>query len=223
MKKAWAIAICLLLSGITVVKGQSSLGIDTGNYSIPATVNFNSAYSFKVNVKNYGPQAFSGPVDVMYAIDSNNAPVLDTTNSHISNVTAAVLAEQADSTSITINQSFRSGINTVVIWPRTTGTNFTTHDSLKVNIMVLGSFSIKNYAESKPIIFPNPTVQTLFVACRSSDFVIEQVRILDMTGQLLYSEKFKGSIDVSKLSAGTYTLEFLYKNGKTQRYKVIKE
>ena len=122
------------------------------------------------------------------------------------------------------NGVFRSGINTVVIWPRSRTGAFTTHDSLKVNVLVAGYSGINNpfYAE-KTIVFPNPMQNRLFITNKDRNFIIEQVRILDISGQLIYAEKFKGSIDVSKLTSGTYTLEFSDKTGKISRYKVVKE
>jgi hypothetical protein len=229
MKKVLVLVMGMLLSSISLLIGQSSLGIDSGNYSAPSTANYNSSYNFVVKIKNYGPQAFTGVVDVMYAVDSttNNSAPLDTINSHLtSSLSIAVGAEKGDSILISVVPSiFRTGINTVVIWPRTTSStaNFITHDSLKIHVLVLGYAGIKNYSETALIIFPNPVQNHLFIANMDPHFMIEQVSIFDVAGQLVLSEKFKGSIDVSILSGGVYNLEFSDKNGKIRHYKVIKE
>ncbi|HXB42314.1 MAG TPA: T9SS type A sorting domain-containing protein [Bacteroidia bacterium] len=226
MKKVLVLVVGMLLSSINLLIGQSSLGIDSVNYSAPSTANYNSSYKFVVKIKNHGPQVFTGIVDVMYAVDSttNNSAPLDTTNSHLtSSLSIAVGAEKGDSILMSVVPSiFRTGINTVVIWPRT-NSSIVTHDSLKIHVLVLGYAGIKNYSETIPILFPNPVQNHLFIANKDPYFIIEQVRVFDATGQLVCSEKFKGSIDASKLSSGVYILEFSDKDGKTHRNKIIKE
>jgi hypothetical protein len=224
MKKIIYIPLFLLTLLSFTLKGQSSLGIDSSNYNIPPSVSYNAVYTFSVNVKNYGPQAFNGSFDLAYVVDSSgtfSSP--DTSNSHFVFLNIPVNNEQPDTHSVVIDGKFKSGINTVVIWPKG-GVNLITHDTLKVKITVTGVLNgIANYTQSNPIIFPNPVRNRLFITNRSSDFIIEQVRIWDISGNMIYNEIFKGSIDVNKLTSGFYTLELTDKVGKVSRYKIIKE
>jgi len=228
MKKIFFIALLLITTFSSILKGQSSLGIDNSflSYSYNDTTYFNTPDTFKIKVKNYGPQIFAGAVEIVYAVDSSNTgngitPVIS--DSSIVNI--PLNGSVGDSSSISIApNAFRSGINTVVIWPRSASSAFTTHDSLKLSVWVLGYAGIHNLSgKEKTFVFPNPTQNRLYIANKDPDFIIEQVRILDISGQLIYSDFFKGSIDASKLTSGTYTLEFSDKTGKTSRYKVIKE
>ncbi len=229
MKKIFFIPLFLILSLNTLVKGQTSLGIDDTSSFVQTNMYYATSYAYKATIKNYSFLAYSGPVQVFFAVDtmSNNTLVyLDSLTSTLNipandtiSVSTTILTDSSAS-----NKKFKSGINTVVIWPRSTSTPFTTHDSLKIFVMVVGYAGINNPVNTeKTIVFPNPMQNRLFIANKDVNFVIEQVRILDISGQLIYAEKFNGSIDVNKLASGAYTLEFLDKTGKTSRYKVIKE
>jgi hypothetical protein len=224
MKKVFILLVLAFAGFNPLLKGQiSSLGIDSFNYSIPTTVNFNSSYTFSVNVVNYGPSPYNGSLDIGYAIPSPTAvAIYDTSSSHFTNMSLAVGAEQPDTNTITIDGRFKSGINTVVIWPKST-TDVITHDSLKVNIYVTGSFGIANYYEPRPIVFPNPMKNRLYIANMDPNFVIERVRIWNVLGTPVYEGSFKGSLDVTSLASGAYTVEFTDTMGRHARYKIIKE
>ena len=120
MKKLLFIPLFFVVLTCPSLKAQNSLGIDSTNYIIPTTLNYNAAYTFLVNIKNYGPLTFSGPFDVVYGVDTGSF-FLDTLVIDTLSATIAMGNEVSDSTSITVNVAgkMRSGINTVVIWPRT--------------------------------------------------------------------------------------------------------
>lgn len=228
MKRSIFITLGLLLLHL-LSQAQSSVGIDSINYSAPAGGTFNSQGTFIVNVVNYGPQPLSGePLDIKYAVDTTGSGTVaassDTSNSHISFFTLAVGAEQADTALVTFtNGAFRSGINTVVIWPRSNGNALiTTRDSLKINIMILAS-GIENYNRPQPLVFPNPSSQTIFIIPQDPEYSIERVRILNPEGRLLSTEKFNGRVDVNTLAPGAYYLELIRSEGASLRFKIIKE
>jgi len=207
----------------SLVKGQASLGVDSASYN--GSTSYNSIEQYLVHVRNYGSQSYSGPLHIIYAIDSttnNIGPLVIMADDSV-NATIGVFGSLADSASVTITPTlYKTGINTVVIWPRSTSAAFLTHDSLKLQVLVMPA-GIENHTQSKPVIFPNPMQGRVFVTNKDPNFIIEQVRICDISGQLVHAEKFIGSVDVSKLAAGVYTLEFTDKSGKSCRYKVVKE
>ncbi len=226
MKKGIVLGICLLLSSISIIKAQSSLGIDSVNYIYSDTVCFNDYDGFTVNVVNYGPQPYSGMISLEYGVDSSN-----TGNSLVSLRTdtfqsnnLSVFGYIGDSANILISTGFRSGINTVVIWPRSTSSSFTTYDSLKIPVWVMCFAGINNpEIKISAKVFPNPAKQELFIANNDKIFIIEQVRVLSTDGKLLSDERFTGKVDLSTLAPGIYFIEFQSTSGKTSRYKVIKE
>jgi len=229
MKKAIIIGFCLLANLPFIVKAQSSLGIDTtaGSYQYNSTTSFNSIEIYVVSVKNYGPQPYNGVVYLEYAVDTTNiGGSLDslTTDSFFVN-NLGTFATYPDSTSLIIDVlKFKSGINTVVIWPRMGSTPFTTYDSLKLQVLVMGYAGIsENNLAIKQELFPNPANQLLFVLNKDPKFIIEQVRILDSESKLIRAENFNGKLDVGGLPAGLYFIEFTSALGKTTRYKLIKE
>ena len=216
----------LLLANCSLLTAQSSIGVDTAGTLIPTNVYFNNLYTFKVGLLNYGPQNYTGPIQIEYWVDTtaSGGPLAFFSYDSLTNATILTGSTYHESSSKSIAPGyFRSGINTVVIWPRSTSVPFTTHDSLKINILVIGYSNIENYTLGKLILFPNPAQHLLQVANNNPNFVIEQVRIYDVLGQPVYAESFKGFLDVSKLTSGAYTLEFSDKKGRVSRYKVIKE
>ncbi len=72
-------------------------------------------------------------------------------------------------------------------------------------------------------VFPNPVRNVLNV---KSDQVIEQIRIFDITGQMVYSRKnnhVEASVDVNEFKQGIYVLQIITKNGiDAQKFNVIK-
>lgn len=239
MRKGFLVMIAVLLSGTSFVKAQSSLGIDTsaGSFSYVSSTSFNSILPFQVSLKNFGTQPYTGTVHIMYALDSTGLNSMFGLRNMVDDsitVTLSPGTTASDSTSATVNDStntgasyhFRSGINTVVIWPRMSSTTppFTTVDSLKLNILVMGY----NGIHEQPLIlsqkiFPNPAKQELFIANIDEGFTIERVRIISSDGKLIVEEAFKYKLDLSGLIPGIYFIEFHNAKGKIMRYKLIKE
>jgi hypothetical protein len=225
MKKISFIPLVLLTIFSISLKGQISLGIDTSASALPNNLYYNSSYIYKATVRNYSATTYIGPVQVFFKLDSMASGVLVTLASPIPTMTIAPNDTASISVSInTDSTKFKSGINTVVIWPKNTTVPFITHDSMTGTVTTTGSAGIRNYSGTKPVIvFPNPVQNRLFTTNKDPNFFIEQVRIFDVSGRVVYAEIFKGSIDTGKLENGIYTIEFLDKTGKASRYKVIKE
>lgn len=228
---AWA-----LISGLFLAFGslaQTSLGIDTtfGSYSYNAPTSVNSNESLHVTIKNYGTQAYTGIIHIIYAVDSTGTGnVSNLTLIHDDSLTTTININGTapDSANFVIQSSgsyaFRQGINTVVIWPRSTSASFMTHDSLQIQLLVAG------YAGTHEIlipaatgVYPNPTKQALYLLNNNPDFVVEQVSIWDVEGRQNPVHYTGEKIDLGHLPAGQYYLQLTSKEGKTLRYKVIKE
>ncbi|MFL5754496.1 MAG: T9SS type A sorting domain-containing protein [Bacteroidia bacterium] len=207
-----------------------SLGIDTSffSYSVPGTTTINSVDNYYFAIKHYGNSAYTGDVEIYIEVDSSN-----TGNSLVLlaydslGISLPSGGTYPDSVSVPITGAFRQGINTVVIWPKTSAANpnaFITHDSLKVMVLATGFAGIATPAEgAETIIFPNPFTEKLYVMNRESNVRIERVRILNSEGKEISNELFKGYINVQHFQPGAYILEFIDSTGKVKRYKAIKE
>jgi hypothetical protein len=207
-----------------------SLGIDTSffSYSIPTTTSMNNVDMYYFTIKNYSNQTYAGDVKICIEVDSSNSGNSFVTQANDSTViSVSPSSGYADSVSVPVTGTFKQGINTVVIWPKTTVANpnaFITHDSLKVMVLVTGFAGIKVPAErAETIIFPNPFTEKLYVMNRENNVRIERVRILDGEGREIGNELFKGYINVQQFVPGAYILEFIDSTGKVKRYKAIKE
>ena len=226
MKKAIAYLFLGLI--FSQVKGQSTLGVDSIGYSINDSTYFGNTDAYQFSMHNYGPQVVSGPVQFFVGVDSSaggGTVLLTKLDSMMA--TIAVNSSVTFTTSIGIGFSgtsdFRSGINTVVIWPRQIN-SITTFDSLKVPVWVLGTFGIKNFEKpEKAIVFPNPVMDKLFISHNEKDFTIQTIKIFDLNSRLVSTESFKGYLDLHKLNSGTYYIEFISSEGKNLSYKIIKE
>lgn len=214
----------LLLAGLGSAHAQSSLGIDSTSYAYNDTVNFNSIELYLVNVVNYGPQPYTGQIIVNYAVDSATTglslTVLDSSILNVTNLGTGAL--YPDSILLPINQNFRSGINTVVIWPRAGA--FITQDSLKIPVVVMGFAGIATpVLHLPPDLFPNPARQVVYIRAKGPGLVFEQVRLLTPAGTLVWEKPFQGSVNVAELPAGAYLLELLTSAGQVSRARIIKD
>jgi hypothetical protein len=224
-------AFIFLLAITWNLHGQATLGMDTAmlSYSYSNPVMFNSTDMFHVTIKNYGSTSYTGQINVAFSVDTTggSGPPTDSLGSHVITSTIAPGAGVLDSMQITINSSgagaFRSGINTVVIWPRSQNSSFITHDSLRLSLLVNPSAIESRTVTIKPSLFPNPARERVYILDNDSSFSIEQVRILDASGRIVYAGKCKSYIDLETIGRGFYTLEFVTTNGKTCRVKLVKE
>jgi hypothetical protein len=72
-------------------------------------------------------------------------------------------------------------------------------------------------------IYPNPTQNQINIETKNSAEIINQVKLFDIKGQLIYNEKFKPKINTSQLSKGLYFLKLETDEGEVLNYKLIKE
>jgi hypothetical protein len=217
----------LLLGTTLASRAQSAIGIDTSSYTYNASTSFNSLEQFAINLVNYGPQAYTGPLTIMVAVDSTASGFSFNVTGDSSGVSVSGLGPGAmlpDTFTITINNLYRSGINTVVIWPRSSNSNFITNDSLRLPLLVTGVAGIA--AQGTAIhtrLFPNPAGNRLWITSADPAFIIERVRIFDSSLRLLKSVPWQGSLSLEDLPRGVYYLELRDAAQKSVRHKLIKD
>lgn len=85
-----------------------------------------------------------------------------------------------------------------------------------VHTSTLSSQDLKVYAAK---IYPNPVKDILNIVDVKD---IYSIKIFDVQGRLMYNEKGKSQLDVSKLSKGLYILVLETKDSKNQEIKFIK-
>lgn len=230
MKRVLAIGWLVWLMGAPVLKGQSTLNLDSANVVYTYQVTFNSTDYFRVILHNSGPQTYSGTVHVVYAVDSAaNGGMLQLQQLADDSLPVYLVAGDTISEShvITISPSlFKHGINTVVIWPRMSSTSppFLTGDSLKIPILVDTVAGIHDLSLTLGAhLFPNPAQQILYVQVKDPDKSIERVSFLTIEERLIREMAFTGKLDVGDLPAGVYFVELTGSKGRLARYKIIKE
>jgi hypothetical protein len=231
MKKLHILSAFVLLFCFGRSRAQiDTLGVDTSflSYSIPLTTSFNNIDSYVFNIYNATSHPFTGTIQVTVGVDTTNtaAMPLNTALSDSISVTIGPFGSVTDSISVTIDPSvYKPGINTVVIWPKNSSATpnaFATEDSLKVMVWVQGFAGLNETGPKREtIVFPNPMLDKLYIINR--DISIERVRITNAEGQEIVDGDFKGYIDVSRFSSGTYLIEFSDSAGNTRRFKAIKE
>lgn len=132
----------------------------------------------------------------------------------------------SDSLLISDSAGFRSGINTVVIWPvASDGSGFATLDSVRHNIFMVNPLLNKNILLiDKITLYPNPFSSKIWFKGLDKNST-EQVRVLNLLGEEIMTLEAKEStaIDLSELARGIYFIKLQCKDGKQIIIKTIKE
>jgi hypothetical protein len=224
MKK---LLIVTLLSFLVNAIGHSqSLSVDSisAEANIPDTVNYNANlnHTFPVNISGGTP--FTGTVWLIAGVDSSSGVIsLDTIGFR------NVVNKQNDTIMFTINETYnnanayRFGGNVVVIWPVATGLN--TLDTFQTNVFIIQAVGINNvqHLYNAISVYPNPTKDYIYINKKDQKIDVKHVRIYNLKGQLIYDEKFRSKIDVSRLSEGLYFLKLETDEGEVLNYKLIKK
>jgi hypothetical protein len=215
---------CIAQTGLFV--NDSTVYFDTD------TTSQNSTITIYVAVVNPPSSAnFTGNITIDIYNDSSGTggfgALIQVDSFYIQNATLTTADTVYTSDSLFINpDEFRSGINTVVIWPRTTTTSmFSTLDSARYSIFVINDLSSKEITKlEKLIVYPNPFSSKIWFTGLNQNG-IEQVRVLDVLGKELLSIQVDGKtpLDLSNLSAGVYFIKMQSKDGKQIIIKTIKE
>ncbi|MFY0674270.1 MAG: T9SS type A sorting domain-containing protein [Bacteroidia bacterium] len=172
--------------------------------------NFDDYYPFRLNLVNTGEVDFyrRKGIDLYYSINGNNAEKLFTTRAPIIRKEGNII-EVFDSIPITNLQFKKGGGNIVVVWP----VGFLKVDSVADTIVVdWPVFANEHKMLKKLSIHPNPTKSFIYLNNNNSHF--EEVRILNIQGEVILNGKGTVRLDVSGLQAGFYFIEIIHNNEK---------
>lgn len=202
----------LFFSSDTVTQGTSiiySIEIENGS---PST-----SYTGNITLEIYNDSTGAGGFDSIVKVDS----------AYIQAVTISAGGSLPYSDSINIDTSyFRSGINTVVIWPVASDASvFPTLDTIRYNIFVVHPLNNKTLLNiDKITLFPNPFGSLIWFKGIDKNS-IEQVRILNLLGEEILQSQIKETspLDLSELTKGIYFIKLQLKDGKQIIIKTIKE
>ena len=217
-------------------RGQISIGIDTAasSYIIPDTIGYIPNWGIHVTLRNYGATTIN-PTDtirVYAAVDSGNVipNYIQFYSGYLSSLTMNNGDTISDNFSASVSPAaFRSGINTVVIWPKANNNISTTADSLFIKVFVdttgwstmIGIESHKN--NQGFIMYPNPSTDIIYFKSFSEDNPYRKIKIYDMEGRLVITSDFLKKVDVSFLKSGIYTVAVETLSGDQKKIKFLKE
>jgi len=96
-----------------------------------------------------------------------------------------------------------------------------------LNIEEIRALCQQNFTDTEDLfskikIFPNPVKNTLFIQTENVD--IEEMILVNLSGQKIFQGKFQNEIDVNGLTSGIYFLQLKNKNGvviKTEKVIII--
>ena len=195
------------------VEAQSGrLGV-TSIANLPDTVYEGTAYdSILVYVTNLDTTPYQGSIELLMLADSSNFPV------SFSQGAPAFQVSPGDSVLLTVNNyffdpaAFKEGDNIVVVWPIA---NVSDVDSFYVDVyyMHLSSATENQTLIDNIYLYPNPAGSKVEIF--SSDRKkLEQVRIYDSKGKLVYEKKDSlSTIDLDGWAPGIYSLFIFHREG----------
>jgi len=88
-----------------------------------------------------------------------------------------------------------------------------------VKLLYTGTLSVDDFSLEKITIYPNPTSDIITI--KTSDKV-EKIQVYNLLGTKLLEFKNQSSINLKRLSVGTYLLKIETTNGKAEVKKIIK-
>lgn len=209
---------------------QSSIGVSpfTTGY-LPDTVYIGVNFQANVTLQNHAVNPFTGNLYIEFAVDSTGTgngvlqPIYTDSIKAFPCSIGALDTLNLTNFSIPVSAgNFRTGVNTVVIWPRfqaPTGGN-TIHDSLRKNVYavdplsvwkkdIYNSIKIKQIGDFIQIITDNKTL-------------IEQVRFIELSGNSITWAKYQLSGYLEHFKPGVYFLQITTSSGKTIMLKWLK-
>jgi hypothetical protein len=221
MKKLITFTLFLVLFGF---KSNAQLTISQYDYTLYAdTVIANTLDSADVWIVNAGSLPFLDNLKVILDVQ-DSAMVsfhnVDSLNFGFFNIPAN------DSVKIRLYQNFvispqkyHYDINVIVIWPYAFSTG--DGDSLILPVYIQIPDGINEIDLSKYIkAYPNPSVDKVVI---DVEIDIEEVRIYDLKGQLIFVQKNSKIVNVENLPEGSYLFDVTLKNGTKRKVKIIKK
>lgn len=222
----------ILLTLISLRSFSQSLGIDSSFFTITDTVNFSTVANLAahVRIKSTDTVPVMDTVRIRAASDSGGGMSIPYKIFYTSASIPVNFQLFGDTVGHTLNDTvtpiaFRSGINTVVIWPvaNDSVTN-PTSDSLFVTVLV--DTTGIGFPEPKKvngfIMFPNPAHDALWFKTFTTEHPYRKIRIYDLEGRLVMETEFLNRVDVGHLRKGAYIVAVIAENREEIRIKFIR-
>ncbi|MBI2280284.1 MAG: T9SS type A sorting domain-containing protein [Bacteroidetes bacterium] len=222
--KVIALSFSIFFFGI--VNGQD-LGVDTlgsGLNIYPDTLALNDNYTHQVTIMSYGGASFTGYIYLIAGIDTNGTLFsVDTVGTvSVSNFGFGDTVSIFYNETYSVPNGYKTGDNIVVVWPYTF--SGTTRDTLRKNIYIDDPISVNPITglDDELLIYPNPFHDKVFIKNLNNNKTIDQVRIIDVNGKIIYDNKFSNTIKFDEINTGIYFLEIFFENKKSKRFRLIK-
>jgi archaellum component FlaG (FlaF/FlaG flagellin family) len=227
MKKLLLIPALLML--VMQLSAQTTnIGI-SALVNAPQSVSYQDSVSYSFAVKNYGPSAFAGDIQIYTGIWDSSMTFINVIRVDSISLTNIQNFNAGDSIWITDTEhytpaNFRIGTSVVVIWP--VAMNAVTADSASYTVFVQSGVKVLEVMNNTGLsVFPNPAQDKLVIGTAGSaeNTEVEQVRIMNAAGQVMIIHPGAGTMDISQLQEGTYLVELVLKNGSSKVYRIIKQ
>ncbi len=194
--------------------GQNHLGISKVITGFKDSVDINQSVSYQVYIKNYGPDVFNGYFNVNTWVDSTSNSSGIFHFSRKDTIVSSATINPGDSLLMNIGDTYdlvtyRTTGNTIVVWPITNESGWSTIDSVFHEVYVRAPVGINEFGinEYDFLIWPNPAIDELFISIDKLKVNIEDVRVLNSLGQYILTVPFEEKINIAELSTGIYLLE----------------
>lgn len=212
---------------------QNVIGFSPYGFSgMPDSVYAGTQLPVGAFVKNLSPnQAFFDTVTINGYIDTGSANVYFTIPPD-----SSVYIAPGDSMFFLIPVDFRDtaqggvfkiGNNTIVVWPASTGSGFSTGDSLFANVYIIDT--INNVPDPLPPerievrCYPVPGSGPLYIKSTNPNVKPVSALIYDADGRLVqYAENLSGGVITQTLPTGIYYVEVLFDNQQRRTYKIVR-
>ncbi|MFY8184684.1 MAG: T9SS type A sorting domain-containing protein [Bacteroidia bacterium] len=233
MKTIRFIILTSLLAFNNFSFGQTGLFINDSTAFFSAdTIAQGNSLVYSIQITNGGPSiTYTGDVTIQIYNDSLGSGgfgnIIPIDSAYIQGATISANSSISYTDSLTVDPAnFKSGINTVVIWPvASNASGFITLDTIRYNIFVLYPLANKEtQSMDKIILYPNPFSSKIWFKGLAKNS-IEQVRILNVLGEEIKQLRIKETspLDLSDLQKGIYFIKLQSKDGIQIIIKTIKE
>lgn len=211
---------------------QNTIGFSPYGFSgMPDTVYAGAQLPVGAFVKNLSPNnAFYDTVTINGYIDTGSANVFFTIPPD-----SSVYIAPGDSMFFLIPVDFRDtyqggvfkiGNNTIVVWPASTSSGFSTGDSLVANVFVIDTINgirPENRETIEVRCYPVPGSGPLFIKSSSPNVKPVSALIYDADGRLVqYADNLSSGIITQTLPTGIYYVEVLFENQQRRTYKIVR-
>lgn len=215
--------------------GPKGLRLRITNISaeFPDSIVFESVYNTNLTLVNEG-DTFEGSIFINATVQDSNGVV---SSPHtLGGGSANVVVNTGDTVSVAINEAFsenynyKVGRNLINAWPSVVELGVdepvVAGDTVEHTVQVLPDTTTGLHENEelykKIMLYPNPSKHRLNILS-SEEIRVKGVRIMNVSGVIVFEKGFQPVIDISLLSNGLYFLELFLEDDSVVNYKVIKK